>query len=325
MAVAATIMFASCNKPAPELPQYPNPEIHEYVGAGFTLTAVETRTGTDFAWTVSKDGKTDSVDEQIDQMYVTTYSTISFTVVPDDPTGSFTGVNITSSLPSAVQVEKINETTFILKRPLIPYGSEAVIEVWNGNGSSENKISFTVKSQQLVWPIAFIVEVDGKDMELPLYGPDEEALKEMNCLIDFTAGEKTNDINQTTIHKIVFKGVIPENTSYRVVEMNHFNVSKEWRDYLETKGYDYTFWSGEYDEENREKNSRCQMSLETFCQHNVAYVALCPDAPIGASQFIGDYIYVTIPKAPYAFCAGYYMNVPFDTYEDFGKWRTHKN
>ena len=110
-----------------------NPEVRDLPACAFTLTADETR-GTDHVlpWTISKDGRTDSLEESIDDMYVTAYNQLILNVEPD--AAGFQGVNVRSTNANIVRVTKVDD-----KVAMSLYGADssklAEFEVYEGRDS----------------------------------------------------------------------------------------------------------------------------------------------------------------------------------------------
>lgn len=271
----AVALGAACNK---DRPDEKNPAQAELPAAPFTLTAVETRGSASYPWTVSRAGVTDSVNEEADDLYVTSLNSLVFTVTPDAGS-AFAGFNVRSSQPSAVEVKALDQYTFEMRRPLGASGSEAVVEVWNGSGSSVEKVSFKVFSRQLVEPTHMVFLVDGKKVLVPVSETAAEAREhfkkhlEEHTVLVMPESEKTpnwemgldesNDWSDIVVHEIVIKGLYPENTSFDYIEQDRIwkiNISPLWIQILEGWDLQYTL-------------DKFKGSITEFQNYNTSYIA----------------------------------------------------
>ena len=236
-----TIWAVSCNGKGGE---ENNPQVQDLPECAFTLKADETRDTdpTVFRWTISRNGRTDSVDEAIDDMYVTRYNTLTLIVEPSE-TG-FQGVNVRSTNTGAVRVTQVDQKHYLLSYQA---DGKATIEVWNGNGS--NKTAFKVNAKEIIYIERVIWEIDGKEhplkyvfksqeeqinMEHKLIHPEEynltvedydwDRLKKDECFVSVEVDEAIKGV----VHHMSFLRVEPENTSYRIVE---FEATRFYKDY----------------------------------------------------------------------------------------------
>ena len=323
LAIAATVMFASCNKSNPE--EDLQPAIINYPAAAFTLSAVETRAEVDYAWTISDDGKTDSVAEELDEMYVTTLSRFTLTVTPaEGNAGSFSGVNVRSSNPKAVAVEKIDATTFILKRPLVPDGREATIDVWNGDGTEENRISFKVNSCQIIHPEYLCIEVDDVPMNLKLDVDEDIAWANSVAILTIPESEKTKEFVEAKLHKVVFKGLLPENCAFDGIRYQ-VGTNENWLNYLKDEGHDFNLSWERNDHPNYKpifpSAEEYFGEITALKEHNTAYVACPPEAMVFASQFQSQLISIRFVGTPiYRWNVAIHVNYPFADEDELKAW-----
>ena len=274
LAVAAAVC-AGCGK---NQMKDMNPAEVETPAAAFTLTAVETRgLSGDFDWTISQSGVTDSVNEDIDEMYVTSFNSLVVTVTPEQE-GVFDGFNVRSSNPNAVKVTPIDKHSFEMKRPFGgSVDGEATVEVWNGSGSARQKVSFKVKSVKVVEATHMVFLVDGKQVLVPVSDSIEEAQAHYDnhiaehVVLIMPESEKTpnwemglddsNDWDDIIVHEIVIKGAYPENSSCDYIEVKqHTGATSLWLQFLEGRGLEYT-------------GSDFKGSFSDFQNHNTCYVA----------------------------------------------------
>ncbi len=272
-------LFAGCGK---DSVNDKNPAEVETPAAPFTLTAVETRgLAGNFDWTISRSGVTDSVNEDIDEMYVTAFNSVVVTVTPEAGSSAvYDGFNVRSSNPAAVKVTPLDKHSFAMKRPFgATVNGEADVEVWNGSGSSQQKVSFKVKSVKVIEPTHMVFLVDGKRVLVPVSDSEEEAQahydnhmaehvilvipeseKTENWDVDL---DKSNDWDDIVVHEIIIKGVYPENSSYDYVEEKRHSkggMSAYWLNLLKGRGLDYTF-------------DQFKGSIKEFQNYNACYVA----------------------------------------------------
>ena len=305
VAVAASLS-ASCNKNKPE---DKNPPVVEVAAAPFTLTAVESRNGHDYPWTISRMGVTDSVEEDLDEMYVTMYNSIVVTVNPDGP-GEFPGFNVRSSNTQVVEVKNISGNSFELQRSFAQRGTEATIEVWNGSGSTEQKISFKVNAKQMIEPTAFVFEVDGKRIEVPLYDNYKEGDK--NAVTLLTIPESEKDANTDVIHKIVCAGVVPENTSCNYAQIGQLLVEREWVDWLKDHGKYFTFYTV--------ANKKYEGPLTELWEHNTMYTCLRRFGSVSKQYEAPIRIVLSRNKSASQKYGSAYVYLPFSTMDEYLEW-----
>lgn len=233
-AMSVITLVVSCKKDNPESIDN-NPPVKTIASAPFSLNAVEFRNGKEYPWIIYNNGATDSVKEEIDDMYVTSCSTVTVYVSPE--TGeSFPGFNVRSSNTKAVEVFDITENSFRLCRAEIPGGSQATIEVWNGNGTDEYRIAFQVNSCQMIEPTAFVFLVDGQPVEVPLYYTAEEGRAKPFTLFKYPERDKLpEDID--AVHKIVAWKTVPENCTYEKIRFMNMRLEDVWVKWLEENGF----------------------------------------------------------------------------------------
>lgn len=286
----AAALFAGCGK---DSLKDKNPVEVETPAAPFTLTAVETRgLAGSFDWTISRSGVADSVNEDIDEMYVTAFNSVVVTVTPEaGSSAAYDGFNVRSSNPDAVKVTPLGKNSFEMKRPFgATAEGEAVVEVWNGSGSSQQKVSFKVKSVKVVEATHMVFLVDGKRVLVPVSDSLEEAQEHYDnnmaehVILVIPESEKTanwdmslrnsNDWDDIVVHEIIIKGVYPENSSYDFIIAKQSNgATSFWLQLLEGRGLDYTF--GEF-----------KGAILEFQDYNTCYVAThgdCAAFSVGAS------------------------------------------
>ena len=216
------------------------PADNSLVSAPFTLSALEDRGAYGkLEWTIDKNGNTDSVSENLDEMTVTSVNKFTFTVKPEGSGDGFTGVNVKSSNTSVVMPTIVSKKEFTLK---YVGDGEATITVWNGNESGKTSFEFKVVSRLLVEPEALRFEVDGKIIDIKTcYDTEKEARTNRQCILNIPKEEARNWLGGDTpiIHKVVFLGLLPENCSYDMVSIHPgIEYEKEWKDWLIEHGYD---------------------------------------------------------------------------------------
>lgn len=276
----AAALFAGCGK---DSVNDKNPAEVETPAAPFTLTAVETRgLAGSFDWTISRSGVTDSVSEDIDEMYVTAFNSVVVTVTPEAGSSAvYDGFNVRSSNPDAVKVTPLDKHSFEMKRPFgATVNGEADVEVWNGSGSLPQKVSFKVKSVKVVEATHMVFLVDGKRVLVPVSDSEEDAQAHYDnnmaehVILILPNSERTpnwdmglknsNDWDDIAVHEIVIKGVHPENSSYDYIEeKQHTRNSRAtalWLQLLEGRGLEYTF-------------DKFKGSILEFQSYNTCYVA----------------------------------------------------
>lgn len=266
----ALMLAISCNK----MESYEGTE--SYPSAPFTLSATEIRcrdTGKAFEWTISKDGKTDSVDEEIDDMYTTAVNILTINV---KGSGAYKGVNVRSTNTAAVVVrEGDQKDSWVLD---YVGDGEADIEVWNGSKKDMQKTTFHVFSKKVIDLEAVVFlwfnkdekweEVKVKDFFNNFEDLRENGYRKMGdghiTLPDGAIGrdvpEKWKEWNnpEIPVHEVRFLRVEPENTSYRKIKWDakraEENLTK-WIEFLDDQGYEYHwFESYEGDVSDLEKN-----------------------------------------------------------------------
>lgn len=247
-AVVATTVISSCQKIGDDVPSSP-----------FTLTAHEIRcqdTRREFDWTISKDGKTDSVLETIDDMFVTAVNELTVF--------STAAVSASSSNEKAVKVVLIDDKSFRLSYVA---DGEARITVANGSGKSRNETTFTVRAQEYILPAAVLFDYDGKELRVPFMTPEDWSLNvqyinarmpQAQYTITAPKSEQPKPTEApSVIHHFEYKGVEPENTSFRKlnysgqdtrVAINTWRNQRTneefpaWDDWCNEQGYDISSW-----------------------------------------------------------------------------------
>ena len=307
LAIAAVALLSeSCHKNKPD---DKNPPVVEVAAAPFTLTAVESRNGHDYPWTISRTGVTDSVEEDLDEMYVTMYNSIVVTVNPDGP-GEFPGFNVRSSNTQVVEVKNISGNSFVLQRSFAQRGTEATIEVWNGSGSTEQKVSFKGNAKQMIEPTAFVFEVDGKRIEVPLYDNYKEGDK--NAVTLLTIPESEKDANTDVIHKIVCAGVEPENASCDHAQIGPMTVEQEWVEWLKGQGKEFTFYT--------DVNSDFNGPLTELWGHNTMYTCLRPWGLVSDQYEVPIRVILSRGKSTGSKYGSAYIYCPFPSMDDELEW-----
>ncbi len=273
----AAALFAGCGK---DSLKDKNPVEVETPAVPFTLTAVETRgLAGSFDWTISRSGVTDSVNEDIDEMYVTAFNSVVVTVTPEAGSSAvYDGFNVRSSNPDAVKVTPLDKHSFEMKRPFgATANGEADVEVWNGSGSSQQKVSFKVKSVKVVEATHMVFLVDGKEVLVPVQDSEEAAQAHYDSnmaehvILVIPESEKTpnwkrgleysNDWDDIIVHEIVIKGFYPENSSYDYIEVKQrTGTTPLWLQLLQGRGLAYTF-------------DKFRGSITEFQNHNTCYLA----------------------------------------------------
>lgn len=273
----AAALFAGCGK---DSVNDKNPAEVETPAVPFTLTAVETRgLAGSFDWTISRSGVTDSVNEDIDEMYVTAFNSVMVTVTPEAGSSAvYDGFNVRSSNPDAVKVTPLDKHSFEMKRPFgATVNGEADVEVWNGSGSLQQKVSFKVKSVKVVEATHMVFLVDGKEVLVPVSNSLEEAQAHYDnhiaehVILILLDSEKTStwedglqgndDWDDIIAHEIIVKGVHPENSSFDYINAKPSNgTTPLWLQLLEGRGLQHTF--GEF-----------KGSISEFQNHNTCYLA----------------------------------------------------
>lgn len=280
LSVAAAMSATSCDKDGGK----PDNGLPELPSAPFTLTAVEKRAGApmDFPWTVSKAGVTDSVNEGIDDMYVTYTNELTFTVEPSS--AAYQGVNVVSSDEAVVKVVPLDATHFALEYVA---DGEVTVEVFNGSGTALQKTAFKVNSLKYIKPTAVVFLYDeGTEREREIYAkewfdncPSDWFTTYYDSFIDYRKENlddrplKKNDFHilvpvseapeQLTyppkiLHSLRYVRTEPENTSYRYLSFaskryNEF-VNQHFIDWLTSENLStawLTTWNGDISEFER--------------------------------------------------------------------------
>lgn len=292
------LYISSCNT------QDPNEGFESFPAAAFTLSAVEDRYAPEpYLWTISKNGVTDSVSEELDQMYVTRYNTVTLEV---KPTGAgFQGVNVRSSNTAAVRVTQLDQTHYDLS--YLKEG-EADITVWNGGRKDEVRITFHVKAERAVYPTAAVFIFDEgtereKEIKCTEWFIDEKQNFE-SYYLRFTNYHKELDgrdlfkndgfhivllSNEVTdeeywtlpvplMHSVRLLRIEPENTSFNYLyaeakeynehlkerERNCPDISPTWAEYLESEGL-RSDWGTPWDGYAKDFDKVCYYAGSHYC------------------------------------------------------------
>ena len=271
LALTGVVIIAGCKEHYDPL----NPETSDLPEAAFTLSAVEDRYAPEpYLWTISKNGVTDSVSEEIDDMYVTRYNKLTLAV---NGTGAgYKGVNVESSDPKTVQVQELAAGSYAL---VYVRDGDADITVWNGaKRKSSTKVTFHVKAERAVYPTAAVFIFDEgtereKEIKCTEWFIDEkqnfesyykrftnyhkeldgrDLFKNDGFHIVLLSNEIPNEevmmLPVTLMHSVRLLRVEPENTSfnYLYAEAKEYNehlmeklrpdISPKWAEYLESEG-----------------------------------------------------------------------------------------
>ena len=272
--IAAVMSIVSCRKTPL------NPEVETLPAAEFALSAVETRmTEVEFPWSISKTGKTNSLNEDLDDMYVTQYNKVTLSV---KGTGSgYKGVNVESSKPNTVQVHELSAGSYVL---VYVTDGEADISVWNGGKNDEIRTTFHVTAKKAIYPTAAIFILDEgteneKEIRIKEWFIDEKTeffryyatFINVHKPLDYRDLYKTNAfdifINRNervatyppkVLHTIRFKTIEPENTSFRnlIFASSKYNecANKNWKEYLQSENLStdwWDSWTGDYKDFNK--------------------------------------------------------------------------
>lgn len=289
LTLAGMISLSGCKEHYDPL----NPETSDLPEAAFTLSAVETRgTDVEFPWAISKSGKTDSVNEEIDDMYVTHYNKLTLAV---NGTGAgYKGVNVESSDPKAVQVQELAAGSYAL---VYVRDGEADITVWNGaKRKSSTKVTFHVNAIKEIPPkeVLFIYdegtkrekivkaklwvdnEKDFRELwEQHHYVPERRILGRDDYSLLWVRGqEETEDLDPElgcTIHTMRYLKVEPENVSFRKIKFTTehwekwFVDTELWYPWLAEHGYKFDWSAYEGDFGDMHKNT--YFIYHTWCNY----------------------------------------------------------
>ena len=287
--LAATVLAAamsivpSCRK-APANDPYSdplNPPVKDLPAAAFTLSAVEDRyTTLSFPWTISADGKTDSVREEIDDMCVTSYNVLTLFV--EGSGTAYNGVNVASSNTAAVQVASLGtrEGKEAFSLTYVKDG-EADITVWNGSGAAgEKRTTFHVTAVKAIFPKAVVFILDeGTEREKEVraeewFIDEEERFRQYYVglinlhktimdersvynngewhVIMYASTEAQLGLPPKMMHSLRFDRVEPENTSFQNISfastMYNSWLADGWLPYLKSEGLSTEWsepWSGD--------------------------------------------------------------------------------
>lgn len=304
--LAAGIVSNSCKKIDPEAAG------ESFPAAAFTLSAVEDRYAPEpYRWTISKNGVTDSVSEELDEMYVTRYNTVTLEV---KPTGTgFQGVNVRSSNPASVRVTQLDQTHYDLS--YLKEG-ESDITVWNGGRKDEVRTTFHVKAERAVYPTAAVFIFDEgtereKEIKCTEWFIDEKQNfesyyqrftnyhKELDGRDLFKNNGfhivlKSNEVTEENawwilpvplMHTIKLIRIEPENTSfnYLYVDAKEYNehlmenfvpdISPKWAEYLESEGL-RSDWGEPWNGYAKDFDKVCYYAPSNYCLNNPT-LSLC--------------------------------------------------
>ena len=211
-------LAAGCHKNPEDLP-LPREE--------FTLTAWEYRSDQDYRWewSISRDGRTKSVTEDLEEMTVTSYG--RFVVTSDKD------VNLTSSNPRVVCVTRQSAKEYVVE-----YVRDGSVSLTAWNGERANSVSFTMNAMEEIPIEGLRMIVGGKvctarvvpytEMELAtrytLREQWEESVKYGMCYLPpFDNPEVEHGrsayftYDKRNAYKIEFAGTVPLNSSYRYI------------------------------------------------------------------------------------------------------------
>ena len=264
--VAAMATVLSCQKdPYYKSNSIYNPPVKDLQAGAFTLSAVETRsTEVELPWTISADGRTDSVKEKVDQMCATSLNSLTLTVKGAE-------VNVRSTNTTAVRIAPLGPDADGNATYAITYAGdgEAAIEVWNGSKSGERRVSFPVTGVKDIPPTAVVYIMDeGTDMEKEIRVTklftnitefqshcSSTTNNEWDIFLPYEEMAWDHDKRKATepkvMHSVRFDRLEPENTSYRYVLFNTVDYFTRvdsypiFLDYLDSHGYEYN-WRDEY-------------------------------------------------------------------------------
>lgn len=312
-----TLIIGSCNKDKPSTPDT-NPLVQDLPGVSFSISAVENRGDIEYQWTISKTGKTDSVSEELDDMYITDYNSLTFTLTPESD-GEFPGFNIKSSNTGAVEVEIIDKYTFIVKRPKYNRsGDESTIEVWNGTGSQMKKIAFKVFSKHIIHPTAFRFIVDGQNVDVKLWDSWEHAEQNKTSILTIPMEEKVHDVGNVKVaHKVILKGPVPENCSYDILGVDGFGIGEKGRKWCLNHGLEndesiffspddfYDYYGGG--------------PLVNLNNKNVVYTSCARGFTGFASQFSHNILFLSKDNSYFRY-AMLYITLPFSSESEYEYW-----
>lgn len=317
--LAAGIVSNSCKKIDPEAAG------ESFPAAAFTLSAVEDRYAPEpYRWTISKSGVTDSVSEELDQMYVTRYNTVTLEV---KPTGAgFQGVNVRSSNPASVRVTQLDQTHYDLS--YLKEG-EADITVWNGGRKDEVRTTFHVKAERAVYPTAAVFIFDEgtereKEIKCTEWFIDEKQNfesyyqrftnyhKELDgrdlfkndgfhivLKSDEVSVEDYDALPVKLMHSVRLLKLEPENTSFNYLYFNakeynehlmenyYPDISPTWAEYLESEDL-RSDWGTPWDGYARDFDKVCYYTKSRYCLDGLT-LSLCEltlqsKCPTGSSR-----------------------------------------
>ena len=232
--------LTSCKKD-PDIEK--NPPVVPISATPFTLSAEETRGDTryTFPWTVSKSGVTDSVNEELDEMAVTAFNTITFTAKADGGS-DFPGVNVRSSNAGAVQVMMKGQAQFSLK---YVGDGESTITVWNGDGNDKSTaVSFKVKAKKSIPVEGLLVRIDDEEevlIKAVTASGWQELYQEMRnnpfITVPYLSDEKVQHVegvswvtyftrDEVIPHKVEILHLKPENTTFRRLNFSEAHYSQ---------------------------------------------------------------------------------------------------
>lgn len=279
-----------------------NPKVENLPATPFDYSVHEQRTEhKDFTW-VESGGALDNGEESIKMLYVTAFNDVTLRVSA--------AVNVSSSNVKVVSVERVGSSGNTFKLHYKADGA-ATITMWNGTeGTDKIQRSFSVAATEFIDVKGIVFEYEGKDLVITrnsatrpkMYtGPDDTDRygsynynERDNSYTDYYAkqldkpaiwiwenypydqvhGDWIADPDQGTV--LSFKGIIPENTSFRTLKA----FESEW-DYLRH----YPLYSYQYTEAKNhgpwpnDRETNCDVShyigVDTWVaeQHTNCYVA----------------------------------------------------
>lgn len=141
--------------------------------AQFTLTAVEKRQASGFEWTISQDGRTDSVRESTDEMYISPTRSYEITAQSDDP--GFGGIQVTAD-GNYIKAHRSGNGSYTMGS-----GKDTWVLEYNADGNREGTVTVTVTGgeRKVSFPVTCApedipwqgvwVEYQGKERYIPRY------------------------------------------------------------------------------------------------------------------------------------------------------------
>lgn len=258
IAAVAAVTTLSCTKIGLEIPR--NPEELEFAPAPFTVRIDERRCYKDYTYNIPED----------DAPVLTYWNTVTITASSDDP--SFNGVNVASSDPAVMSVERTDKPG--VYSVIYHSDGQAELRVWN----PAHEETITMTSQHTIELEGIRMRVEGKefvvkaDNKLPspywsdnyLYSPTPIIRDEWIYFNDYDYGNVFNGDTYT----IEIIDIVPENASWRMIA--RFKITD-----VTAKDNDYSEWF-DYDSKMDIKdvsaitNKRIEKYVTFFDENNIA-------------------------------------------------------